>query len=90
MDYDKPPFLAIPVFPNRVFRHSALYINKHSGIQKPEDLKGEKGGEFAMYGHDVGVWPKGILSDEFGVKPRGLLLDIGCLDWPLKPVDWIP
>lgn len=89
MDYDDPPFVAIPVFPNRVFRHSAIYINKNSGIKKPEDLKGKKVGEFAMYGHDAGVWPKGILQDEFGVKPEELTWTVGKLDWPLKAVDWI-
>lgn len=89
MDYDDPPFLAIPVFPNRVFRHS-IYINKHSGITKPADLKGKRIGEFAMYGHDAGVWPKGILSDDFSVEPKDCSWVIGCLDWQLKPVDWIP
>ena len=68
MDFDDPPFLAIPVFPNRCFRHPAIYINVNSGIRKPEDLAGKTVGEFAMYGHDAGVWPKGILSDDFGVK----------------------
>jgi hypothetical protein len=90
MDYDDPPFVALPVFPNRVFRHSAIYINKHSEIKKPEDLKGKRVGEFAMYGHDAGVWPKGILSDEYGVKPEDCEWTVGKLDWPLKPVGWIP
>ena len=70
LDLDDPPFLAIPVFPVRVFRHSAIYINTDSGITKPEDLAGKTIGEFAMYGHDAGVWPKGILSDDFGLKPE--------------------
>lgn len=66
MDFDHPPFLAIPVFLLHMFRHSAIYINKASGITKPQDLAGKRIGELAMYGHDAGVWPKGILSDEFG------------------------
>ena len=68
-DFDHPPFVAIPVFPNRCFRHSAIYINKASGIEKPEDLAGKTIGELALYGHDAGVWPKGILSDDYGVPP---------------------
>ena len=57
---DDPPFLAIPVFPQRCFRHSAIYINVASGIRNPEDLAGKTIGELAMYGHDAGVWPKGM------------------------------
>ena len=87
MDLDDPPFLAIPVFPVRAFRHSAIYINTKSGITKPYDLAGKTIGELAMYGHDAGVWPKGILSDEFGVKPEQSRWVIGGLDWPMKPVD---
>ncbi len=90
MDLDDPPFLAIPVFPVRMFRHSGVYINTKSGIKKPEDLAGKTVGELAMYGHDAGVWPKGILSDEFGVKPEQSRWVIGGLDWPLKPVDFVP
>lgn len=90
LDFDNPPFIAIPVFPNRVFRHSAIYVNTASGIKKPEDLAGKTIGEFAVYGHDAGVWPKGILSDEYGVTPDRCRWVVGGLDWPLKPIDFIP
>lgn len=65
-----PEFLAIPVFPNRAFRHSAIYVNKASAIRRPEDLAGKTIGELALYGHDAGVMPKGILLDEYGVSPN--------------------
>jgi 4,5-dihydroxyphthalate decarboxylase len=90
MNFDDPPFIAIPVFPNRCFRHSAIYINVGSGIKRPEDLAGKTVGEFAMYGHDAGVWPKGILSDDFGVTPNQCRWIVGSLDWPLKPIDFVP
>ena len=89
MDLEEPPFLAIPVFPNRCFRHSAIYVNVSSGIRKPEDLIGKKIGELAMYGHDAGVWPKGILSDDYGVTFDHCQWFIGGLDWPLKPIDFV-
>jgi 4,5-dihydroxyphthalate decarboxylase len=66
----RTPFLAIPVFPVRAFRHGAIYINKNSGIEEPENLIGKRIGELGLYGHDAGVIPKGILSDDFGVKPE--------------------
>ena len=90
MDFDDPPFLAIPLFPNRCFRHSAVYINKASGIQRPKDLAGKIIGEFALYGHDAGVMPKGILSDDYGVTPDHCRWIVGSLDWPLQPVDFVP
>ena len=84
------PFVAIPVFPNRAFRHSAIYINKASGIRKPEDLNGKTIGELALYSHDAGIMPKGILSDEYSFKPETCRWVIGGLDWPLKPIDFVP
>lgn len=60
------PFVAIPVFPSRVFRHSALYVNATSGIARPEDLRGKRvaSPEFQM---TAGVWVRGILADDYGV-----------------------
>lgn len=85
-----PRFVAIPVFPNRHFRHSAIYVNTKSGIRVPEDLRGKTIGEFATYGHDAGVWPKGILSDDYGVTPDQSRWLVGGADFPLKPFDWVP
>jgi 4,5-dihydroxyphthalate decarboxylase len=89
MEVDDPPFVAIPVFPVRSFRHSAIYINTTKGIDKPQDLAGKTIGELAVYGHDAGIMPKGILSDEFGVTPDECRWVIGGIDFPLKPIDFI-
>ena len=88
-DSDEPPFLALPVFLNRCFRHSAIYINKTKGIERPQDLVGKRIGELALYGHDAGVMPKGILSDEFGVRPEQCRWIVGGIDFPMKPIDFV-
>ena len=84
------PFLAIPVFPNRSFRHGAIYINKASGITRPADLIGKRIGELALYGHDAGVMPKGMLSDEYGVRPEQSRWLVGGIDFPMRPIDFVP
>jgi 4,5-dihydroxyphthalate decarboxylase len=64
---DKPPFIAIPVFPSRSFRHSCIFVSAKSGIQKAEGLQGKRvaAPEYQM---TAPVWIRGILSDDFGVK----------------------
>lgn len=89
-DTEEPPFVALPIFPNRNFRHSAIFVNTDSGITRPEDLVGKTIGEFALYGHDAGVWPKGILADEFGVTPNQCRWVIGGTDHPIPAFGWIP
>jgi len=63
---DDPPFIAIPVFPSRSFRHSCIFVNRHSGICEPKDLIGKKVGS-PEYQLTAPVWIRGILSDEYGV-----------------------
>src|SRR3979490_636393 len=36
------PFIAIPIFPSRFFRHSCIYVNANSGIKTAKDLIGKK------------------------------------------------
>ena len=85
-----PPYLALPVFPVRSFRHGAIYINKASGITRPEDLNGKTIGELAVYGHDAGTMPKGMLSDEHGFRPETCRWIVGGIDFPIRPVTYIP
>jgi len=63
---DRPPFIAIPVFPSRFFRHSCIYINRNSGIREAKDLAGKRVGT-PEYQMTAGVWIRGILSDEYNV-----------------------
>jgi 4,5-dihydroxyphthalate decarboxylase len=63
---ENPPFIAIPVFPSRYFRHSCIYINRNSGIREAGDLAGKRVGT-PEYQITAGVWIRGILSDEYKV-----------------------
>lgn len=89
-DLPESPFMALPIFPNRNFRHESLFVNVDSGIERPADLVGKTVGEFALWGHDVGVWMKGILADEHGVTPDQMRWVIGGTDHPIPAFDWIP
>lgn len=90
MDFADAPFLALPVFVNRAFRHSAIYINKNAGISRPEDLRGKRMGELGLYGHDAGTMPKGMLADEYGVTPDQSSWIVGGIDFPMDPIDFVP
>lgn len=63
---ENPPFIAIPIFPSRFFRHSCIYVHAGSGIREPKDLIGKRVGN-PEYQMTAPVWIRGILSDEYGV-----------------------
>ena len=60
------PFVAIPVFPSRFFRHSCIYVNANAGIREPRDLVGKRVGT-PEYQMTAPVWIRGILADHYGV-----------------------
>jgi len=84
------PFIAIPVFPNRFFRHSAIFVNAEKGIRAPGDLAGRRVGELQRYGHDAGIWAKGALSDDFGVKASSMEHYVGGIERTVPGPDWAP
>jgi ABC-type nitrate/sulfonate/bicarbonate transport system substrate-binding protein len=90
LDLDERPFVAIPIFPVRAFRHSAIYVNAGAGIDSPRDLVGKRMGEFLFYGHDAGLWPKGILSSEYGVPHDSYDYRFGGVGHPTAPCAWVP
>jgi len=63
---DERPFIAIPVFPSRFFRHNSIYVHAGSGIREPRDLVGKRVG-VPEYQMTAPVWIRGILSDHYGV-----------------------
>ena len=81
---DNPPFVAIPVFPSRFFRHSCIYVHAGAGIARPEDLAGRTVGT-PEYQMTAPVWIRGILSDEHGVPVERVTYATGGLEEPGRP-----
>jgi 4,5-dihydroxyphthalate decarboxylase len=65
---DEQPFIAIPIFTSRFFRHSCIYINSDSNITKPEDLNGKRVAS-PEYQMTAPVWIRGILKEYYNVDP---------------------
>ena len=91
------PFVALPVFPSRLFRHSFIAINKRSGIRQPKDLEGRRVG-VQLYTMTAAVFIRGLLQHEYGVDLSTIHWVQGAMDAPgahgsptvlplLEPVD---
>ena len=78
------PFVAIPAFIVRQFRHGAIFINTDSGIKEPKDLIGKRVGcpEYQM---TAPVWIRGILSDEYGIPVDSVHYMTGGEEQPDRP-----
>ena len=63
------PFVAIPVFPSRAFRHGFIAIHKKARIAKPKDLEGKRVG-VPLFTMTAAIYINGILQHEYGVDLR--------------------
>lgn len=65
-----PPLVPLPIFPSRYFRHSLIFINADSGIERPQDLVGRRVGVAKYTTLALAAWLRGMLQDEYGVAPN--------------------
>jgi len=64
------PYVGVPAFVSRAFRHTAVYV-RTDRIKKAEDLKGKRVG-VPEYQLTANVWARAILEDDHGVKPSDI------------------
>jgi len=60
------PMVAIPVFPSRAHRHSAIYIRTDRGVASAKDLEGRTIG-IPEWAQTAGIYVRGFLAEEYGV-----------------------
>jgi 4,5-dihydroxyphthalate decarboxylase len=65
------PFRAIPVFPSRVFRQSAIYIATSAAIKGPEDLAGRRIG-VPEWAQTAGIYARAFLQHQCSVALAGI------------------
>ena len=70
---DISPFVAIPVFPSKAFRHSFICVNRKAGISEPKDLAGKRIGT-PLYTMTAAIWIRGDLENIYGV-------DLSSVQW---------
>src|SRR5215211_1501303 len=80
---DEPPFVAVPVFPSRAFRHSGIYVRPGGRVARPEDLRAARVG-VAEYQLTANVWIRGILAEHHGVPVRDVTYVTGGLEDPRR------
>jgi len=78
------PFVAIPVFPSRMFRHGYIFVNTAAGIRTPKDLEGKRIG-VPEYSQTAAVWIRGLLQHEYGVRLEALRWVSGGVNAPGRP-----
>jgi 4,5-dihydroxyphthalate decarboxylase len=77
------PYVGIPAFVSRAFRHTSIYV-RTDRVKEPADLKGRKVG-LPEYQLTANVWARAILEDDFGVKPADIHWIRGGIEHASRP-----
>jgi 4,5-dihydroxyphthalate decarboxylase len=64
-------WVGIPVFSQRRFFHTGIWIRNDRGIERPEDLKGKRVG-VPEYQQTAALWTRGALQHEWGVTAQDI------------------
>lgn len=78
------PYVGVPVFPSRAFRHTSIYIRTDRGIEGPRDLKGRRIG-VPEYQLTAAVWARALLKEEYGVEPSDIVWVRGGMEEAGRP-----
>jgi 4,5-dihydroxyphthalate decarboxylase len=74
-------FVALPVFPSKMFRHGYIYVNRRAGIREPKDLAGRRIGVPSI-SQTAAIWQRGQLAHDYGVDLSGVTWVTGAIDRP--------
>jgi 4,5-dihydroxyphthalate decarboxylase len=77
----KCPYVALPVFLSRVFRHQFIYVNRKSRVKKAHDLNGARVG-VQLYVQTAAVFIRGLLQHEYGVDLSSIQFIEGAMEHP--------
>ena len=64
------PYVGVPAFVSRCFRHTSIYV-RTDRVRQPADLKGRRVG-LSEYQLTANVWARALLQDQYGVKPSDI------------------
>ncbi|WP_338665355.1 ABC transporter substrate-binding protein [Pararoseomonas sp. SCSIO 73927] len=73
------PYIGIPVFPSRSFRHAAIYVRTDRGIRTAKDLAGKRIG-LPEYQQTAALWVRGALREYYGVDTQGIAWRTGGME----------
>ena len=63
---------AIPVFPSRIFRHSAFYVRRDGRVKTPQDLAGRRVG-IPQWSQTAGIYARGALMHQYRIRLQDVL-----------------
>ena len=77
------PYVGVPAFVSRAFRHNSIYVRRDR-IKAPADLRGKRVG-LPEYQLTACVWARIILEDDHGIKPSDVIWVRGGIEDPGRP-----